>query len=439
MDQPEADHGAAVAHQVPGLDLVLLPRGDPEGDQAPERRQGRRLCLEGVAAAHLQHHVDLACRRWRRGSPRQLLGARVDRGVGAELERQRPLLLAGGEARSPGRRRAAWRAARRGCRSRRRRPRPRPLALLQPGRDVEQAPGGQPLQQQRRGLVVVDRVGHRHQRRLRHGDLLGVAAVHQQRRDAAAVRGGAADLAAGHHRQLLLGEVVVAGHVGVGEVDPRARDTSTRTWPSPGLGIGQLGVLEHLGAAELLDLDSLHAPAESAPERPLRHVADSRRIDRLRLRQDAVRRARADARRLRRALLARRELLHRGPRGRPGRRRLRRRASSRCCEGRGVDTDDIERVEGGETFFWRGHYDYDLNTAHTDDTQLNVFGDFEPKLSEASRVRRHPLPRQHPARAAAPGAGPVRRRPLRGAGLDEPVDRDRAGLAGGRDRRGRLR
>ena len=55
-------------------------------------------------------------------------------------------------------------------------------------------------------------------------------------------------------------------------------------------------------------------------------------------------------------------------------------------EQRGVDTSDIERVAGGETFFWRGHYDYDLNTAHTDDTQLNVFGDFEPKLSEASRA-----------------------------------------------------
>ncbi len=54
-------------------------------------------------------------------------------------------------------------------------------------------------------------------------------------------------------------------------------------------------------------------------------------------------------------------------------------------EQRGVDTSDIERVEGGKTFFWRGHYDYDLNIAHTDDTQLNVFGDFEPKLSDASR------------------------------------------------------
>jgi sugar/nucleoside kinase (ribokinase family) len=53
-------------------------------------------------------------------------------------------------------------------------------------------------------------------------------------------------------------------------------------------------------------------------------------------------------------------------------------------QGRGIDTDDIERVEGGKTFFWRGHYGYDLNVAHTDDTQLNVFGDFEPKLSQQS-------------------------------------------------------
>jgi cytidine kinase len=53
---------------------------------------------------------------------------------------------------------------------------------------------------------------------------------------------------------------------------------------------------------------------------------------------------------------------------------------------RGVDTEDIERVAGGRTFLWRGHYGYDLNTAHTDDTQLNVFGEFEPKLSPASRA-----------------------------------------------------
>jgi sugar/nucleoside kinase (ribokinase family) len=55
-------------------------------------------------------------------------------------------------------------------------------------------------------------------------------------------------------------------------------------------------------------------------------------------------------------------------------------------QARGVNTDDIERVEGGKTFFWAGEYEYDLNTAKTLDTQLNVFGDFRPKLSDASRA-----------------------------------------------------
>jgi len=52
---------------------------------------------------------------------------------------------------------------------------------------------------------------------------------------------------------------------------------------------------------------------------------------------------------------------------------------------RGVDVSDLERVPGGETFVWRGHYDHDLNIAHTDETRLNVFGEFEPKLSDESR------------------------------------------------------
>jgi sugar/nucleoside kinase (ribokinase family) len=55
-------------------------------------------------------------------------------------------------------------------------------------------------------------------------------------------------------------------------------------------------------------------------------------------------------------------------------------------EGRGVKTDDIERVAGGKTFFWRGVYGWDLNTRETLDTQLNVFADFQPKLSEQSRA-----------------------------------------------------
>src|SRR3954452_12903540 len=56
--------------------------------------------------------------------------------------------------------------------------------------------------------------------------------------------------------------------------------------------------------------------------------------------------------------------------------------------GRGVNTEDIEHVAGGQTFFWRGHYEFDLNVAHTDDTQLNVFGEFQPKLSGSSKASR---------------------------------------------------
>jgi sugar/nucleoside kinase (ribokinase family) len=50
-----------------------------------------------------------------------------------------------------------------------------------------------------------------------------------------------------------------------------------------------------------------------------------------------------------------------------------------------VDTEDIEIVAEGKTFFWSGRYDYDMNTAHTLDTQLNVFETFNPKLSESSQ------------------------------------------------------
>ena len=52
---------------------------------------------------------------------------------------------------------------------------------------------------------------------------------------------------------------------------------------------------------------------------------------------------------------------------------------------RGTSVDDVERVAGGKTFFWKGKYGWDLNTRETLDTQLNVFEQFAPKLSEASR------------------------------------------------------
>jgi sugar/nucleoside kinase (ribokinase family) len=54
----------------------------------------------------------------------------------------------------------------------------------------------------------------------------------------------------------------------------------------------------------------------------------------------------------------------------------------------GIDTSDLERIPEGQTFRWRGRYEYDLNVAHTLDTQLNVFADFKPKLSELAKQSR---------------------------------------------------
>jgi sugar/nucleoside kinase (ribokinase family) len=53
-----------------------------------------------------------------------------------------------------------------------------------------------------------------------------------------------------------------------------------------------------------------------------------------------------------------------------------------------IDTTDLERIPDGKTFRWFGRYDYDLNVAHTLDTQLNVFAEFKPKLSERSKQSR---------------------------------------------------
>lgn len=55
---------------------------------------------------------------------------------------------------------------------------------------------------------------------------------------------------------------------------------------------------------------------------------------------------------------------------------------------RNIGTEDLERVPDGKTFRWSGRYDYDLNVAHTLDTQLNVFADFKPKLSDESKSSR---------------------------------------------------
>lgn len=54
-------------------------------------------------------------------------------------------------------------------------------------------------------------------------------------------------------------------------------------------------------------------------------------------------------------------------------------------ERRNVDLAGLEVVGGGETFRWGGRYSADMNERETLFTELNVLGDFEPKLPEEYR------------------------------------------------------
>lgn len=57
-------------------------------------------------------------------------------------------------------------------------------------------------------------------------------------------------------------------------------------------------------------------------------------------------------------------------------------ADIEMLESHNIDTSGLVKADG-KTFRWTGEYMEDINTAVTLDTQLNVFGDFEPELSEA--------------------------------------------------------
>ena len=133
----------------------------------------------------------------------QVVGSRVDRGVGAQPPRQLALFLGRGEPDHP----AGAHALRELHGERAGAPGggldDHGLALLKAGGDPQQAARREPLEQQRGGLLVRDLVGDRHQDRLVDGHLLGIAAAGQQRRDSPAVGRPAGDLPAGDQRQLL--------------------------------------------------------------------------------------------------------------------------------------------------------------------------------------------------------------------------------------------
>ena len=50
---------------------------------------------------------------------------------------------------------------------------------------------------------------------------------------------------------------------------------------------------------------------------------------------------------------------------------------------RGVDMEGVEVVKDGKSFFWSGRYHMDMNTRDTLVTELNVLGQFNPKLPDS--------------------------------------------------------
>ena len=54
-------------------------------------------------------------------------------------------------------------------------------------------------------------------------------------------------------------------------------------------------------------------------------------------------------------------------------------------EGRGIDMSGLVTVRGGKTMFWAGRYHANMNDRDSLETQLNVFGEFDPDLPEAYR------------------------------------------------------
>ncbi|HEX5471727.1 MAG TPA: PfkB family carbohydrate kinase, partial [Lacipirellulaceae bacterium] len=52
---------------------------------------------------------------------------------------------------------------------------------------------------------------------------------------------------------------------------------------------------------------------------------------------------------------------------------------------RGIDMSGLQVARGGKTFRWTGRYEPNMNDRETLDVQLNVFGEFDPVLSDLFR------------------------------------------------------
>ena len=115
-----------------------------------------------------------------------------------------------------------------------------------------------------------------------------------------------------------------------------------------------------------------------------------------------------------------------GAGGRRGRAATIRWPSSSGWRRAGIDWCGVEHAEG-ESFRWKGKYSYDLQSRETLETRLGVFADFQPKLPEAFRSARVPLPRQHRSRAPARRARAGAQADAGGVRHDELLDPEQEG------------
>ena len=152
---------------------------------------------------------------------------------------------------------------------------------------------------------------------------------------------------------------------------------------------------------------------------------------------DALRRAPADARRRGRALRAGRLLLRRGTGRRAGRRGLRRDRARRAAPPRSGHLRRGARPRGQDVLLAR-QVRLGPQLARDARHAAGRFRGLPAQALGALALLRGAVPGEHPARPAARGARAAARRTVRGARLDEPLDRSRARVAHQGDRRVRL-
>ena len=416
----------------------VLPRRDAVGDEAAERRQRLERRVEDLrppiassttstrsAAVGLEEALGEARPRSR---PRRPPRAR------ARAHASRPST----RWRSRARRRAARRAARpatpvRPRRRGRRRSRPRDA-----GAGPQQVPGGQALEQQRQRGAVVDAVrdregvrgaARRPARRSRRARRSAPRRARPCRRDA---RRPPSPGSAAARR----GEVLVAALVRVGEVHPRARDLDQDLAVARARGPRRVTS----AAAERL----LRPRLIGAPDGPAGAVRTATSLVRRMsltvvgsIAYDAVKTPAGERERMLGGAATHFALAASffddvrviGPVGDDfgdG--------GDAVLGTRGTITDDVERVAGGKTFFWRGQYEPTSTRARRSRRELNVF-----ETTSSPSCRR---PAAAPTSCSSPTSSPTcsarcassARRALRRDGLDGPLDQHRARLARGDDR-----